>query len=107
MKRGMFPLIQEATRILQTEGPAQEPVAPELTRPALPEGAPSRQRSRFGVSMPVGAPAPPHTPVQFRGPTVAPRHGRARKSDVPPGEFLTGSFSNRAGAREYKLYVPS
>jgi poly(hydroxyalkanoate) depolymerase family esterase len=38
---------------------------------------------------------------------VARWHAPARKADVPPGEFLTASFSNRAGARDYKLYVPS
>ncbi len=49
-------------------------------------------------------PAAPVGPPAWTGKA---RPGHPRRSEVLPGEFLTGSFSNRAGARDYKLYVPS
>jgi poly(hydroxyalkanoate) depolymerase family esterase len=46
-------------------------------------------------------------PAQLERPRGPGRDGRGRKTDAPPGEFITGSFANGAGARDYKLYVPS
>ena len=75
----------------------------------MAESASAWPRLQVRTSMPVGRRMPQAEPVHLHGLTVPAPHARARKrkSDVPPGEFLTGSFSNRAGARDYKLYVPS
>ena len=124
MTRAMLASMREATRILRTSGPAEataaiqralhgttptadEQVTSRLARPALAESAPAASRPGFRASMPAGAPIPRAASAQVEGSRVAARHGRGRKADLPPGEFLTGSFANPAGARDYKLYVPS
>ncbi len=57
--------------------------------------------------MPVGVPTVAAASAQFERLRGLGRHGRAGKTDVPRGEFLAGAFANHAGARDYKLYVPS
>jgi poly(hydroxyalkanoate) depolymerase family esterase len=121
MTRAMLASMREATRILRTSGPAEAtaaiqralqeaaPAASEretsrLSRPALAKGG---SQPPFRASMPVGAPVPRAASAQREGPRVAARREKARKADVATGEFLTGSFANHAGARDYKLYVPS
>jgi poly(hydroxyalkanoate) depolymerase family esterase len=57
--------------------------------------------AKLGIHAPAdGTPSP--RPV-FAPPIDAPTDGH----DSAPGQFLTGSYSNRAGTRAYKLYVPS
>lgn len=74
-------------RIADGIGEAGEYVADLLARLGIAVPADAK---RFGL--PVGAPG-----------TAAPADGRASA----PGEFLAGSFSDRAGTRAYKLYVPT
>ena len=57
--------------------------------------------TRFTVSS-TGSPVPGSSPARQAGGTVCGRY-----SKVERGEFLTKSFSNHAGNRAYKLYVPS
>jgi poly(hydroxyalkanoate) depolymerase family esterase len=123
MNRSMLASIQEATRILQTRGPAEATAAIQRALQQTPspvgecvKGHASRSPEanealvlpqlpfRPAVSADVGMLPAPVSPQRRTG-RARPRHGR--KTEVPPGEFLTGAFSNRAGAREYKLYVPS
>lgn len=128
MNRAMLASMREATRILQTSGPGEataaiqralqgtmptggaaagERVKSRLSRPTLAEGAPPGSRPPFRASVPVDAFVPRTTSAPFNASKFAARHEHGRKADHPAGEFLTGSFANRAGARDYKLYVPS
>jgi pimeloyl-ACP methyl ester carboxylesterase len=82
----------------RVENEASHPTAPDPTRPALrrapkPSGKPSR---RFrGLSRLPGT-APGAVP-DFCPPPVVPTGGR----------FVERSYTNRAGTRDYKLYIPS
>jgi len=95
----MFAEIQEATKVLQTRGPKEATAAIQRALHRTPLATPSPPSDA-----PVGMPAAPVSP-QVRRVEARPGHGRT--SEALPGEFLSGSFSNRAGARDYKLYVPS
>lgn len=68
--------------------------APESKTGAMPQGADilSRLRNLAGAKWAGKSAAQPVEDVIF---------------EVPPGQFLTGSCSNSAGTRAYKLYVPS
>ncbi|WP_372611016.1 PHB depolymerase family esterase, partial [Halomonas sp.] len=44
---------------------------------------------------------------QFRGSVVPPEPTRSANEVAKPGSFTTGSFTNLAGTRDYKLYIPS
>ena len=107
MNRSMLASIQEATRILQTRGPAEATAAIQRALQQIPsplgECVEGHASSSSETNEALVLPEPP-----FR-PAVSADVGRLhlRRTEVPPGEFLTGAFSNRAGAREYKLYVPS
>ncbi|MBP5979002.1 MAG: PHB depolymerase family esterase [Halomonas sp.] len=43
----------------------------------------------------------------FQGGMAQPDHKPGRSEEARPGAFTAGSFSNRAGSRNYKLYLPS
>ena len=126
MNRAMLASMREATRILRTRGPmeataaiqralqgttpagdatAVEPVTSRLSRPALATGAAAVSPPPFRAS-PVDGSGPPASAQPIEAP-AAPRNRRGRKADLQEGEFLTGSFAGHAGAREYKLYVPT
>lgn len=112
MNSEMLASMREATRILRTRGPAEATAAIQRalqqTPPPSSEGGTSRlSRPTLDILMPAGATAPAAVSSQFEGPTVAVRRARARRVDDAPGEFLMGSFANHAGARDYKLYLPS
>ena len=109
----MFADIQEATKILQTRGPTEATAAIQRalrgTSPASPSPrseASVHSQPPFRAVVPAGVGIPP-APVGPGVWTGKARPGHRPKAEVPPGEFLAGSFSTRAGARDYKLYVPS
>ena len=113
MDRSMFADIQEATKILQTRGPTEATAAIQRalrgTSPASPSPrseASVHSQPPFRAVVPAGVGIPP-APVGPGVWTGKARPGHRPKAEVPPGEFLAGSFSTRAGARDYKLYVPS
>ena len=109
----MFADIQEATKILQARGPTEATAAIQRalrgTSPASPSPrseASVHSQPPFRAVVPAGVGIPP-APVGPGVWTGKARPGHRPKAEVPPGEFLAGSFSTRAGARDYKLYVPS
>jgi poly(hydroxyalkanoate) depolymerase family esterase len=107
----MLASIQEATRILQTSGPAEATAAIQRalqeTEPSLEDDVKVHAPEAEARTEQVLPELPFRTvvPGTVVLPAARPAHGP--RIEVPPGEFLTGEFSNRAGAREYKLYVPS
>jgi poly(hydroxyalkanoate) depolymerase family esterase len=50
---------------------------------------------------------PQWSDIEARPPLRAPLPGRGKADPKLPGEFVTRTFSNPAGTRVYKLYVPS
>lgn len=107
MKNEMLVSIREATRLVQTRGPAEATVAIQraLQATAPADGVATYERktsrlSRPALTAPVASPPPLNAsmPLSSSG---------GRKAALPGGEFLSGSFTNKAGARNYKLYVPS
>lgn len=112
MDKTLFADIQEATKVLQTRGPKEATAAIQRAlhrtpaTPSPPSDAPVSAQPPFRALLP-GAVGEPAAPVSPRFRSVEARPGPRRRSEELPGEFLTGSFSNRAGARDYKLYVPS
>lgn len=55
----------------------------------------------------LGVAAPPVGPVSEVPVAAAPVRGPADQGAPVAGQFLTGSFTNQAGTRAYKLYVPT
>jgi poly(hydroxyalkanoate) depolymerase family esterase len=51
--------------------------------------------------------SPPAANDPARGRVIEGVFSRAEEPCVPPGSFVSASFSNEAGTRPYKLYVPS
>lgn len=99
----MLASMREATRILRTSGPAEATAAIQR---ALQGTTPTADEQVTALSRPAPVKSAQAAPAQFERLRGLGRHGRARKTDAPPGEFITGSFANGAGARDYKLYVP-
>src|SRR5690349_10812002 len=103
MTKAMLASIQEATRLLQTRGPMEATAAIQramqgAVQPATEECDEPRTSGPSRPALGCGA---------YDTPRVAWRHEREKRSDVPSGEFLSGSFANDAGSRDYKLYVPT
>lgn len=103
MTKAMLASIQEATRLLQTSGPVEATAAIQraLQGVVQPDAEVGDERRTPGPSRPALGSG------MHDAPRVASRHKRERRSDVPGGRFLSGSFTNPAGSRGYKIYVPT
>jgi len=122
MTKPLLASMREATRILQTRGPAEATAAIQRALQGIPleVDAPTTAEvaSADAVEGPtvasrpllrswVGATMPRISSAPLEQPTAEPPRAKGGRTDAPPGRFLSGSFANDAGAREYKLYVPS
>ncbi len=88
MKDGLFRTGRLSAKLAQSTQAIQTALQRGL--PALAEGLPQLQRGLPGLRMPGRQMPPAPTPP------------------MPPGAvFLAGSYSNAAGTRPYRLYVPS
>jgi poly(hydroxyalkanoate) depolymerase family esterase len=120
----------EATEFLQHVLHGESPVLPtgEAVRDSFevtdtPSSSPARPAFDFRMSgWPAGGAAAPHLPNSLRGllermkriglqtePGGPVSRSPAQACDIVPegGQFLERSYSNHAGGRPYKLYVPS
>ncbi len=132
MNEKMLAGMCEAMALLQQEGPvaATEKIQQTL-RGLMPTGAwegpaatPGTVRDsapvRSGEARPVGAALgflpellaglgidAPGVGARLKPPTAPQVERRGNDSEPAVGRFLTGSFTNQAGTRAYKLYVPT
>jgi poly(hydroxyalkanoate) depolymerase family esterase len=120
--------MREATSLLQSGGPAAATAAIQRALGIHGAHADEDSAAKTFVDLntiasqqkdPAGAPAPQRLAQRLRAWSKA--RGAATARDVEdaevkeapaagagaPGRFLSGSFSNRAGTRAYRLYVPS
>lgn len=103
MTKAMLASIQEVTRLLQTRGPVEATAA---IQSAL-RGAVQPATDECDEQRTSGPSRPALGSGTYNAPRVVSRHESERRSDVPSGQFLSGSFANKAGLRDYKLYVPT
>ncbi|MDQ3777070.1 MAG: PHB depolymerase family esterase [Pseudomonadota bacterium] len=92
--------LQEATSVIQRvlAGPRLTPVATEPA--ASTERVPIEGIFRVMNEEPLGAARPAEAPQPQPIPSRIP-------DGLPLGKFITGSYTNQAGSRAYKLYIPS
>ncbi|MGH8526167.1 MAG: extracellular catalytic domain type 1 short-chain-length polyhydroxyalkanoate depolymerase, partial [Gammaproteobacteria bacterium] len=92
--------LQEATSAIQRVLAGQG-LAAAATEPATSTGrAPIEGVFRAVNKEPLGAARPPEAPQPQTFPGRMP-------DGSPRGKFITGSYTNQAGSRAYKLYIPS
>ncbi|WP_420473964.1 alpha/beta hydrolase family esterase [Noviherbaspirillum sp. ST9] len=128
---GFLAQMREATQLLQTEGPMAATAAIQRALHGASPDATSPQHADWTAFLPQ-APAMPDLNPQQTGADVLARFAklapgawsgaaaRQRVEDVeahevpassnahaPKGRFIAGSFTNSAGTRAYKLYIPS
>ncbi|HYD80145.1 MAG TPA: PHB depolymerase family esterase [Paucimonas sp.] len=112
--------MREATDILRTSGPAAATEAIRRALAGMDSDAGSDAAAEPDATPPVTgkieARGPmPHArrPSPRRWPSAIPRdviddvEAHEIPRDTGAGKFLSGTFSNRAGSRRYKLYVPA
>jgi poly(hydroxyalkanoate) depolymerase family esterase len=110
MNEDFLKSMKDAFDLLRTKGPQEASAAVQraLTNASAGTGAAHPSQTPPGVNewarawTHVQPPAQPHTPSQTHAPAG---HG-AFDADTP-GSFSTHTFSNSAGQRQYKLYVPA
>jgi poly(hydroxyalkanoate) depolymerase family esterase len=113
-------LIQEALQKAGLMGGAAAPSAapaqdgkPSFVDLNAPPAWTAKARQRAAKTDSAGAGAAPGMPdwvARFTANLPGQMGGRARTVDPAvhgPGQFLSGSFTNEAGTRNYRLYVPS
>lgn len=95
--RGAAHVIDVTPEMIEGAAPRPAGNTSANSRPPLPRRLRDfiERVGRIGVPLPVAGRSSAHSPTG--GPDVRPRGGR----------FLTASFADHAGARDYKLYIPS
>jgi poly(hydroxyalkanoate) depolymerase family esterase len=84
--------------------PAASPMLFGSVPLTMPDSLPLTMPTSMPLTMPAGLPELPSIPGNMPGPKV----GGTDPSVVPTGgRFVERSYTNQAGARSYKLYVPS
>lgn len=84
------------------------PASPETATPkAGLHGLLERLRSRTGGKWRAPFPTPEFEDAEVHGEADAEAPGKQRANEDGGGRFLSGSCTNRAGTRTYRLYVPS
>ncbi len=133
MNEKMFDVMREAARLLKTDGPAAATstiqrslrglmpadapgAAADVSRPMRDiNPAPSARKEKtasadgFVPDLLAGLRMPsPLGDMKFDLPGYKPQPGQDRRPDgASGGQFLARSFSNHAGTRDYKLYIPA
>ena len=131
INEGFLAQMREATRLLQSEGPMAATAAIQRALHGAPAATDTGQQADWKAFLPkmpeldintpsaYGADMPAHFPDLVRGKMSGLFSGQSVEDveviDIPhadeslagKGQFVSASYTNRAGTRAYKLYIPS